>query len=267
MTSARMAFTNRVNGRKGRGPTTAAGKVRAKGHARRHGLSLPVLVDPALAPDVETLARRITRSVLGHDDDPRRHELACRIAEAQLDLVRVRTRGCRSSPNWRRTRSRPCGSCCASIVTSGAPCRGASSRSGNSMPPSRRKTSPAKWQIEPDWDNRRNLSEIGGGGPHHGRPRRSADRSIHIRRLRLAVSDPPRAETIHSIQSTAMTLPRARTFLCDREYIRFIPSLEADLRHATCTTSTRDDRAGGAQSECSAACMTASRPAASLTTL
>jgi hypothetical protein len=91
MTSARMAFTNRVNGRKGRGPTTAAGKGRAKGHARRHGLSLPVLADAALAPDVETLARRITRSVLGRDDDPRRHELACRIAEAQLDLVRIRT--------------------------------------------------------------------------------------------------------------------------------------------------------------------------------
>jgi hypothetical protein len=29
--------------------------------------------------------------VLGRDDDPRRHELAYRIAEAQLDLVRMRT--------------------------------------------------------------------------------------------------------------------------------------------------------------------------------
>jgi hypothetical protein len=96
MTSARMAFTNRANGRKGRGPKTVAGKARAKGHARRHGLSLPVLVDPALAPDVETLARRITQSVLGRRDDPgsrdpRLHALACRIAEAQLDLVRIRT--------------------------------------------------------------------------------------------------------------------------------------------------------------------------------
>jgi hypothetical protein len=91
MTSARKAFTNRANGRKSGGPTTAAGKARAKGHARRHGLSLPVLADPARAPDVETLAHRITQSVLGRDDDPRRHELACRIAEAQLDIVRVRT--------------------------------------------------------------------------------------------------------------------------------------------------------------------------------
>ena len=91
MTSARKAFASRVNGRKGGGPKTAAGKRRAKGHARRHGLSVPVLADPARAPDVVTLARRITRSVLGRDDDARRHELACAIAEAQLDVVRVRT--------------------------------------------------------------------------------------------------------------------------------------------------------------------------------
>jgi len=92
MTSARRAFASRLNGRKSGGPKTPAGKARAKGHARRHGLSLPVLADPVLAADVETLARRITRSVLGRDDDSgHHHALACRIAEAQLDVVRVRT--------------------------------------------------------------------------------------------------------------------------------------------------------------------------------
>jgi hypothetical protein len=91
MTSARKAFANRHNGRKSRGPKTAAGKARAKGHARRHGLSVPVLADPAFAPDVATLAHQITRSVLGRDGDARRHALACAIAEAQLDIVRVRT--------------------------------------------------------------------------------------------------------------------------------------------------------------------------------
>jgi hypothetical protein len=90
MTSAR-ARASRRNGRKSGGPKTPAGKAAAARNSRRHGLSLPLLADPRVAPDVDALARRITTSVVGSDDDPRCHELACRVAEAQLDLVRVRT--------------------------------------------------------------------------------------------------------------------------------------------------------------------------------
>jgi hypothetical protein len=90
MTTAR-ARASRRNGRKSRGPKTPAGKAVAARNSRRHGLSLPVLADPRIAPDIDALARQITTSVVGRDDDPRCHELACRIAEAQLDLVRVRT--------------------------------------------------------------------------------------------------------------------------------------------------------------------------------
>jgi len=90
MTAARLR-ANRRNAHKSTGPKTPAGKAAAARNARRHGLSLPVLFDPAVAPEVEALARRITQSVVGSAADPRHHELACRVAEAQLDLVRVRT--------------------------------------------------------------------------------------------------------------------------------------------------------------------------------
>ena len=90
MTTAR-ARASRRNGRKSAGPKTPAGKAAAARNSRRHGLRVPLLADPKVAPDVDALARRIAASVVGSDDDPHCHELACRIAEAQLDLVRVRT--------------------------------------------------------------------------------------------------------------------------------------------------------------------------------
>jgi hypothetical protein len=89
-TSTARARASRANARKSTGPKTPAGKAASARNARRHGLSLPVLRDPDFAPEVGSLARRITHSVVGGDADPRHHELACRVAEAQLDLVRVR---------------------------------------------------------------------------------------------------------------------------------------------------------------------------------
>jgi 3-methyladenine DNA glycosylase Tag len=49
-------------------------------------LSLPVYSDPALSEEVEALAREI----IGTDSNLERQELAHRIAEAQIDLRRVR---------------------------------------------------------------------------------------------------------------------------------------------------------------------------------
>jgi hypothetical protein len=90
MSRARRAFASRANGGRSRGPKTLDGKARAARNALQYGLSLPVLHDPTLSAEVETLAGRIVTSVVGRASNAAAHELAARIAEAQLDLKRVR---------------------------------------------------------------------------------------------------------------------------------------------------------------------------------
>ena len=86
MTSERKIRANRANARASTGPKTADGRARSIRNAHRHGLSLPVLADPASSQEVEELAREIA----GPSANAEIHELACRIAEAQIDLRRVR---------------------------------------------------------------------------------------------------------------------------------------------------------------------------------
>ena len=86
MTSERKITANRANARASTGPKTARGRSHAARNALRHALSLPVYCDPALSEEVEALAREI----IGTDSNPERQELAHRIAEAQIDLRRVR---------------------------------------------------------------------------------------------------------------------------------------------------------------------------------
>ena len=83
MSSQRKTEANRANGRASKGPQTAQGKKRSSQNARRHGLSLPVLVNPALSKEVEALARQIAAS-------PAELQEARAVAEAQTDLVRIR---------------------------------------------------------------------------------------------------------------------------------------------------------------------------------
>jgi hypothetical protein len=90
MTSPAKIRANRRNGRKSRGPRTRAGKAIAAGNARRHGLTLPLGCDPALAGEADMLARQIAASVAGTAADAHGHTLAGRIAEAMIDLRRVR---------------------------------------------------------------------------------------------------------------------------------------------------------------------------------
>jgi hypothetical protein len=86
LTSDRKIKANRANARASTGPQTARGRARAARNALRHGLSLPVCSDPALSEEVEVLAREIA----GPDAKANIQELARRVAEAQIDLRRVR---------------------------------------------------------------------------------------------------------------------------------------------------------------------------------
>jgi hypothetical protein len=83
--SARLA-ANRRNARRSTGPRTAPGKLSAARNALRHGLSLPVFADPALAREIAELAERLAdgSAVL------QARELAIRVAAAQVDVKRVR---------------------------------------------------------------------------------------------------------------------------------------------------------------------------------
>jgi hypothetical protein len=86
MTSAAALTANRANAARSTGPRAPAGKAAIARNALRHGLSLPVLAEPALAAEVAALATRIA----GEGTSEARRTAAVRIAEAQVDVLRVR---------------------------------------------------------------------------------------------------------------------------------------------------------------------------------
>jgi hypothetical protein len=86
MISARKVQANRANAKASTGPRSSSGKARAAQNARRHGLSLSVTADPAHAENLKSLMHQIAGKGAGAEV----RELARRIAEAQVDLLRVR---------------------------------------------------------------------------------------------------------------------------------------------------------------------------------
>ena len=86
MTSERKIRANRANARASTGPKSRQGRARAARNALRHGLNLPVCADPALAEEVEAL----THEIAGSDASAEIRDLARQVAEAQVDLRRVR---------------------------------------------------------------------------------------------------------------------------------------------------------------------------------
>jgi len=86
LTSDSKIKANRANARASTGPKTAQGRVRAARNALSHGLSLPLYANPTLSKEVEVLADEIA----GADANAEIRQWACRIAEAEIDLRRVR---------------------------------------------------------------------------------------------------------------------------------------------------------------------------------
>ncbi len=86
MTSDRQLKANRTNARASTGPRSAQGKARASQNALRHALSVSIHAWPELSREVENLVREIA----GDRADGRVLECARRVAEAQIDLLRVR---------------------------------------------------------------------------------------------------------------------------------------------------------------------------------
>jgi hypothetical protein len=86
VTSDRKIKTNRANARASTGPRTRHGRARSAKNAFRHGLSLPVQSDQAFYEEVQALAREIA----GPHAGPRSRILALPVAEAEVDVRRVR---------------------------------------------------------------------------------------------------------------------------------------------------------------------------------
>jgi hypothetical protein len=86
MASERQVAANRRNARKSTGPRSGAGKKRASRNAYRHGLTLSITSSAAVAKQLDKLVRKIA----GNSEDAILLERARTLAQAELDLARVR---------------------------------------------------------------------------------------------------------------------------------------------------------------------------------
>ena len=86
MTSAAKRAVNRLNARSSTGPKSACGRAHSSRNARKHGLSVSVVVDPRLSKEIEALATEFAGPASNAEID----QLAREIAIAQIEVNRVR---------------------------------------------------------------------------------------------------------------------------------------------------------------------------------
>jgi hypothetical protein len=87
VTSEQRLKANKENARKSTGPRTKAGKKKASANARRHGVTSQFLGDPAALSEIERLAIALA----GNKRNDEQLKVARTVAEAEFDLLRVRT--------------------------------------------------------------------------------------------------------------------------------------------------------------------------------
>ena len=86
MITARKVRANRQNARASTGPKSATGKARSSANARRHRLAVPIWSDPGLTAD----ALELSKNIAGVHPSPQVMAHAQQVAEAQIEVVRVR---------------------------------------------------------------------------------------------------------------------------------------------------------------------------------
>ena len=86
MATERQIAANRANAQKSTGPKTAAGRSKSSRNAFRHGLSLPLWLDPAASSKADAIARALTGDKVGDEQ----LAAATELAQAQLELLRIR---------------------------------------------------------------------------------------------------------------------------------------------------------------------------------
>src|ERR1700674_2567894 len=86
MATERQIAANRANAKHSTGPKTKRGCRASSNNALKHGLSRPLPIDEAISTVVEEL----TRTLVDDAANDERHVAARRVAQAQIELSRVR---------------------------------------------------------------------------------------------------------------------------------------------------------------------------------
>jgi cell division protein FtsB len=87
MTLSKRQIANQANAQRSTGPRSASGKASSRLNAIKHGLAVPASALPDLAQEVTQLAQQIAGQGA---ENPAVREAATRVAQAAIDVLRVR---------------------------------------------------------------------------------------------------------------------------------------------------------------------------------